>query len=329
MNSLATPPIPPHFHEHTRLSPSRSSRPLAPRQAPQPKIVSLTALDVTVSTTASSRKRKASPSPIPEDDPMNSSPVPSNARLPHTLVPSSRKRIRPNLAGRPLSVERLLETLDTESLRSVLRGLCSSHPDIKDEVVQRSPRPSIQSTLEVLRQYHNQLMSSFPLDPNLRSDYCYDRVRPQLQELLNALTDFTPHFLPPNEMQSSTSLSYLDGVTQLIHDLPTWDNSQHNYAKSNAYEEISRAWTVVVREASKRGGGIQLQYGGWQDKLRQHNVISDGKMQEAYEEFMNALGWLRPEQQSGGHQQSQSSVRQQLLSGTYGQDQPTIRTGIW
>lgn len=25
MNSLATPPVPPHFHEHTRLSPNRSS----------------------------------------------------------------------------------------------------------------------------------------------------------------------------------------------------------------------------------------------------------------------------------------------------------------
>lgn len=262
---------------------------------------------------------------------MNSSPVPSNARLPQTLAPSSRKRIRPNLAGRPLAVERLLETLDTESLRSVLRNLCSSHPDLKDEVVHLSPRPSIQSTLQVLRQYHNQLISSFPLDPNPRSDYCYDRVRPQLQELLNALTDFTPHFLPPNEMQSSTSLSYLDGVTQLIHDLPAWDNSQHNYAKSNAYEEISRAWTVVVREASKRGGGIQLQYGGWQEKLRRHNEISSGKMQEAYQELMGALGWLRPEQQNGGHQpqSQQQSIRQQLFSGTYGQEQPAIRTGIW
>ena len=126
-------------------------------------------------------------------------------------------------------------------------------------------------------------------------------------------------------MQSSTSLSYLDGVTQLIHDLPAWDNSQHNYAKSNAYEEISRAWTVVVREASKRGGGIQLQYGGWQDKLRRHNEISGGKMQEAYEELMGALGWLRPEQQA----QQQQSIRQQLFSGTYGQEQPAIKTSIW
>jgi protein Cut8 len=182
----------------------------------------------------------------------------------------------------------------------------------------------------VLRQYHTHLMSSFPLGPNPRSDYCYDRVRPQLQELLNALTDFTPHFLPPNEMQSSTSLSYLDGVTQLIHDLPAWDNSQHNYAKSNAYEEISRAWTVVVKEASKRGGGIQLQYGGWQDKLRRHNEISGGKMQEAFEELMTALGWLRPEQPNVGHQQAQQqSIRQQLFSGTYGQEQPAIRAGRW
>ena len=261
---------------------------------------------------------------------MNSSPVPSNARLPSANTPSSRKRVRANLAGRPLTVERLLETLDTDSLRSVLRSLCSSHPDLKDEVVHLSPRPSIQSTLQVLRQYHTHLMSSFPLDPNPRSDYCYDRVRPQLQELLNALTDFTPHFLPPNEMQSSTSLSYLDGVTQLIHDLPAWDNSQHNYAKSNAYEEISRAWTVVVKEASKRGGGIQLQYGGWQDKLRRHNEISGGKMQEAFEELMTALGWLRPEQPNAGHQQAQQqSIRQQLFSGTYGQEQPAIRAGRW
>jgi protein Cut8 len=330
MSSLATPPIPPHFHEHTRLSPSRSSRSHTQSQTNRRRNMPLTDFPLLVSTAGSSRKRKASPSPIPEDDPMNSSPVPSNARLPNTLAPSSRKRIRANLAGRPLAVERLLETLDTDSLRSVLRSLCSSHPDLKEEVVHLSPRPSIQSTLQVLRQYHTQLMASFPLDPNPRSDYCYDRVRPQLQELLNALTDFTPHFLPPNEMQSSTSLSYLDGVTQLIHDLPEWDNSQHNYAKANAYEEISRAWAVVIREASKRGGGIQLQYGGWQDKLRSHNELSGGKMQEAYEELMSALGWLRPEQPASGHQQpQQQSIRQQLFSGTYGQEQPAIRTGIW
>lgn len=259
---------------------------------------------------------------------MSTSPAISNARLPHTLTPSSRKRVRPNLAGRPLSVDRLLETLDKDSLRSVLRALCDRNPTIKDEVVLLSPRPSISNTLQVLRQYYDELRAAFPLDPNPRSDYSYDRVRPQWQNLLNALTDFTPHFLPPNEHQSSVSLEYLNEVTQIIHDLPDWDNTQHNLAKENAYEEISRAWACVIREAGKRGGGIQLQYGGWEEKLRNHNEKSGGLMREAYEELVNALGWLRPTSGSTQQQQS-SSIRQQLFSGTYGVEQPSIRTGIW
>lgn len=250
----------------------------------------------------------------------------SNARLPHNLTPSSRKRVRPNLIGRPLSVDRLLETLDKDSLRSVLRVLCDRNPAIKDEVTHLSPRPSIQSTLQVLRQYYNKLIAAFPLDPNPRSDYCYDRVRPQWQALLDALADFTPHFLPPHEQQSSTSLDYLHGVTQIIHDLPEWDTAQHNLAKRNAYEEISHAWATVIKEAGKRGGGIQLQYNGWEEKLRLHNEKSGGIMKEAYEELMAALGWLRS---SSNVPPQQQSVRQQLFSGTYGMEQPSMRTGMW
>ncbi|KAI1629835.1 Cut8 six-helix bundle-domain-containing protein [Exophiala viscosa] len=301
MSSLATPPIPPHFHEHTRLSPNRS-----------------------MSGTTSSRKRKASPSPD-RDDEMSTSPAMSNARLPQALTPSSRKRVRPNLAGRPLSVDRLLETLDKDSLRSVLKTLCDRNPGLREEVMQVSPRPSIQSTLQVLRQYYDRLMQSFPLDPNPRSDYSYDRVRPQWHDLLEALTDFTPHFLPPNEQQSSTSLEYLDEVTRIIHDLPEWDNQSFNLAKQNAYEEISRAWASVIKEASKRGGGIQLQYSGWEEKLRGHNSKSGGRLREAYEALVDALGWLRPSTQPT----QQQSIRQQLFSNTYAMEQPTMRTGNW
>ena len=281
---------------------------------------------VTVSA-ATSRKRKASPSPD-RDDEMTTSPHLSNARLPHTITPSSRKRVRPNLIGRPLSVDRLLETLDKDSLRSVLRSILDRNPVLKDEVTHLSPRPSIQNTIQVLRQYFDRLVSSFPLDPNPRSDYCYDRVRPQWQALLDALADFTPQFLPPNEQQSSTSLEYLHGVTQIIHDLPEWDTPHYNLAKQNAYEEISRAWATVIKEAGKRGGGIQLQYNGWEEKLRLHNEKSGGLMKEAYEELMAALGWLKPSNQPNQPQQPQS-IRQQLFSGTYGMEQPTIRTGMW
>jgi protein Cut8 len=316
MSSLATPPIPPHFHEHTRLSPTRSS-------AFTPRAARCHPANMPPVSATTSRKRKASPSPDRDDE--MTSPHMSSARLPQTLTPSARKRVRPNLIGRPLSVDRLLETLDKESLRSVLRSLCDRNPAIKEEVTHLSPRPSIQNTLQVLRQYYNRLTAAFPLDPNPRSDYCYDRVRPQWQALLDALADFTPHFLPPHEQQSSTSLEYLHGVTQIIHDLPEWDTAQYNLAKQNAYEEISRAWAAVIKEAGKRGGGIQLQYNGWEEKLRLHNEKSGGMMKEAYEELMGALGWLKPTNVLP----QQQSVRQQLFSGTYGMEQPSMRTGMW
>ena len=230
-----------------------------------------------------------------------------------------------------MTVDRLLETLDKESLRAVLKTLSDRNPQLRDEILHLAPRPSVNSTIEVLREYLQKLSSSFPLDPNPRSDYSFDRVRPQWNDLLNALTDFTPHFLPPNESQSSTSLSYLDGVTQIIHELPEWDTAQYNLAKQEAYESISRAWGNVIKESSKRGGGLHLQHGGWEEKLRVHNQKSGGLMQEAYDELGDALGWLRPQTgMTPQHSQSRQDVRNQLLSGTYGVEQPPVmnmRTG--
>jgi protein Cut8 len=270
------------------------------------------------------RKRKASPSPD-RDDEMTTSPAISNARLPPTLAPSSRKRPKSEIREGPFPVERLLETLDKDQLSSVLTSLIERNPELTRDVVRISPRPSVQSTLQVLRQYYNRLINAFPLDPNPKSDYCYDRVRPQWRALLDALTDFTPPFLPPHEPQTSVSFEYLDNVTQVIHDMPEWDTPQYNRAKHDAYEEISRAWTAAIKEASKRGGGMNLQYNGWEEKLRIHNEKSGGLLKDAYNELMNALGWLRLS--NSGSSQQQNSIRQQLFSNSYGMDQVTMRTG--
>jgi len=149
--------------------------------------------------------------------------------------------------------------------------------------------------------------------------------------LLDALNDFTPHFLPPNEPQATQALSFLDGATEIIHRLPNWDNFQNNLHKQNAYEEISKAWALVLREAAKRAGGMQLQYGGWDQKLAKHNQQAQGRMQEAVSEMNSILGWMggdRQLQQGGSRGHDISSVRQELLSGTFGAGLP-VRVGPW
>merc|ERR1712144_3137 len=63
----------------------------------------------------------------------------------------------PAFAARPLALPRLLETLDADSLRSVLHTICERHPQIGSEVVASAPRPSVDSTVEVLSKYQDKL----------------------------------------------------------------------------------------------------------------------------------------------------------------------------
>jgi protein Cut8 len=284
---------------------------------------------------APGRKRKAEDDESYEsgslDDRMSASPSNSPA-ISHRSLPTQRqiKRARSGPAGRPLSLPRLLETLDAEAMRTVLRSICERHPAIGSEVVHTAPRPTVASALEVLKRYESSLRSSFPFGGRPSSDYAYNRVRQPLMDLLEALNDFTPHFLPPNEPQTSLSLSFLDGATEIVNRLPTWDSGQNNMHKQNAYEEISKAWTLVIREAAKRGGGIQLQYGGWDQKLGKHNQEANGKLQEALNELSASLGWIGGQTLSGSNTASAGlgSIRRQLLSGTYGTSLP-VGVGPW
>lgn len=239
------------------------------------------------------------------------------------------KRMRTNLSGRPLSLARLVETLSADEMRDLLQCICQRHPDIGNEVVTTAPRPSIQSTLEVLAKYESSFQAAFPFGGKPSSDYAYNRVRQQLVSLLESLKDFTPHFLPPNEQQPATSLEFLHGATQFIHRLPDWDTYQHNRHKQEAYEEMAKAWAIVIREAAKKAGGIQLQYGGWDQKITKHNEISGGQMQEAVSELRGGLGWMGAEVSSHIPNPTDAmSMRQQLLSGNYGSSSSTS-IGAW
>jgi protein Cut8 len=253
------------------------------------------------------------------------SPQISSRNLQHPVSNRSIKRMRPNVFGRPLPLPRLLETLDVDAMRTVIRAVCERHPELASEFVSLAPRPTVESALAVLSDYESGLQSAYPFGGNSGSDYAYNRVKPALLDLLDSLSDFTPHFLPPQESQISTALTFLDGATEIIHRLPSWDNPMHNHHKQLAYEEISKAWASVVNEAMKKGAAIQLEYGGWDSKLNKHNEQSRGKMQIALDELNASLGLST--QQSGINIHESNSLRNQLsASHPAGM---TVRVGTW
>ncbi|EWC47018.1 hypothetical protein DRE_03780 [Drechslerella stenobrocha 248] len=256
-----------------------------------------------------SKKRKATPTDDADlqdgFDRMSASPTTSpnltNRSIPPTQAqPRTIKRARTSVTGRPLPLSRLLETLDSNGLKSVLKSLTERYPTAI------APRPSVNSSLSLLHNYENSVRQSFPYGGNPEGDYAYNRVRPALLELLAALSDYTPHFLPPNEQSLSNGLEFLDGATAIIHRLPNWESPIHNHHKNIAYEEISKAWILVLRETTKRGAGITLQYDGWDGKLQRHNEESGGKLELAVTELRYALGFLNHDNNNQSLQQTRT-----------------------
>lgn len=265
-----------------------------------------------------SRKRKADD----DNDEMSVSPLNSPATSSRQLArPAKKVRGGNDVAGRPLSLPRLLETLDNTQLRTVLQKICERHPDIGQEVVTSAPRPSVASALQVLGEYQERLRAAVPFGQS-SSDYTYFRVKHPLTALVDALSDFTPQFLPPVEQQTNVSLQYLDAATKVIHDLPDWESQQNRHHKDNAYDEISGAWALVITEAAKRGGGFILHTGGWDQRLAKHNQQSGGKLEQAMNAMATEVGWIgnnpnaSPSSPSG--LSDPNSILNQLMNGTYG-----------
>lgn len=231
--------------------------------------------------------------------------------------PSKRVRAR-DPTGRPLSLPRLLETLDVTQLRTVLQTICERQPEMGEEVVRSAPRPSVECVLQVLTEYQDKLRAAFPYGCST-SDYTYFRVKQPLLALIEALADFTPQYLPPNETQPAISLQFLDGATKFVHDLPDWESQSYRYHKENAYDDLSEAWALVIVEASKKGAGFVLHSDGWDQVVAKHNQQSGGRLHTAMAAMTANVGWVGGNNTGSGATRSsnQASILDQLVAGNY------------
>lgn len=264
------------------------------------------------------RKRKV-------DDDGDESMSSTSPSISHRPLARPSKKVRSNDAiGRPLTLPRLIETLDSHQLRTVLERICERHPDIGEEVISGAPKPTVESAISILREYQSSLKAAVPYGES-SPEYTYHRVKEPLVALLNALSDFTPQFLPPNETQPTRALEYLDHATNFIHELPDWEPQAYRHHKEDAYEDISKAWALVINEAAKRGGGINLHSGGWDAALNRHHARSGARLGLAIAAMSDNIGWIASNSNNSSANE-QNSILNQLMSGAYGSP---VRVGPW
>ncbi|CAN6636539.1 hypothetical protein TRVA0_016S00122 [Trichomonascus vanleenenianus] len=209
-------------------------------------------------------------------------------------VPKVSKRVRThNPGGRNLPILRVVETLDRRGLQNLIEAICQSHPHLADEISSLAPRVTVTSALENLKKHLESVFAALPYKGDQRNDYAYLRVRPHIEEFLSALGDYTSHFLPPNELQASNTLAFLDGATALLNKLPVWTSALNNQPTNRAYDGISAAWETAITEASKRANGLGLAHGGWESKLYKHNDASGNRLAGPLSCINEELAWLK------------------------------------
>jgi protein Cut8 len=224
----------------------------------------------------------------------------STTTKPRQFKVAKRMRLR-TVTGHPLSVSRMLESLDKKGLCTLIENICQTRPDIAQEINGLVPRVTVSTAIENLKKRLAAIYENLPFKGEPRGDYAYLRVRPAVDEFLSALADYTGYFLPPTESQPSNTLAFLDKATELLHEVPIWTNPLNNHSRFIAYEELSAAWTVSIREASKRAGGLGLVHDGWQTKLEKHNSRCDGRLDDALACINEELSWLQNDYPPNNH----------------------------
>lgn len=232
------------------------------------------------------------------------------------------KRSRtPRICGSGLPVNRLIETLDKESLQALLQQLVTHHPETTVTINKLSPKASLEDSVKLMKSKFQSIIDHLPYKCDIESDYSYIRVKAHLTEFLNCLSDFILTLLPPMDAGLENACAILNVITNMIHELPNFSNNEFQYTKSTAYEQIANLWLIVLTSQASRDDESEavcddaavsslnvektcefvktLKEHDLQVKMEKHNEISYGKFSavvdfikaefEAYEKINHSL----------------------------------------
>lgn len=158
--------------------------------------------------------------------------------------------------GQSLPVNRMLEVMDHKSLQKMLKELVAVHPEIQETINRLSPAPVLENSVKLLQEKLDDMLAHLPYKCDIESDYSYLRVKSLLMEFFNCLSDLILAYLPPAETNMEKSLRFLHEATEMVHSLPNFSNSEFQYTKNMAYEQVANTWLVVLQQDELPGNTL-------------------------------------------------------------------------
>jgi len=205
-------------------------------------------------------------------------------------------------------IESVLHSLEKEQIIDILSNLLDKNPKLSQDILSLIPRPTLKSVTNQLQAAEKKLFNSFPYTKwgADRSDYSFNRVKPNLMELLDLTINYLKYFTNTEnygeELEREypvVSMGYLEYATQLALRLPVWNQNYHNeITREFLLKKIGEAWELVINEIGQRvqNGKVYSSslVGEWIKSLIKFSNELNGKygFAESVKLFKEKLGWL-------------------------------------
>ncbi|KAJ2682818.1 Tethering factor for nuclear proteasome sts1 [Coemansia spiralis] len=184
-----------------------------------------------------------------------------------------RTRMMDTAAPNEVSLDKLLEPLEEQSLRQLLDTLLAQNPLLAAQVRQLVPKPTVNSACSQLVRLERRLQAAFPYNKSgpATDDYTYHRVRPALEELRDTIVIYLDHFThyglasdcgaaykshaqeqPPNALSHPAEwFDLLTQATDVAMRMPKWDRSDNNEIRRETLRQLADGWLRAIMATSR------------------------------------------------------------------------------
>ncbi|KAJ2910360.1 Tethering factor for nuclear proteasome sts1 [Coemansia aciculifera] len=180
-----------------------------------------------------------------------------------------RTRMAGTAAPSEVSLDKLLEPLEEQSLRQLLDTLLAQNPGLGAQVRQLVPKPTVNSACSQLVRLERRLQAAFPYNKSgpATDDYTFHRVRPALEELRDTIAMYLDHFthhglasthqqladehLPHALSHPAEWFDLLAQATNVASRMPMWDRPDNNDIRRETLRQLADGWLRAIMATSR------------------------------------------------------------------------------